>query len=438
MKVKLANILTPFLAVMLALLLSYLIISTSKYIRFWADDFCSSVFLQNNGYLGAQIAWWNSWTGRYSYIAFLDIVLSFGLWGIMVLPMILFVAFLIPLISSFGFIFAVIVTAIVLLNSPNLIQTFYWATGSLNYFIPFVFLNLFLLNLFKNKNKYKYLFSFVLMFVASGFSESFAVSTIVFLSFVFLLLFFVKNKDTSSIKKNIIFGLLGLFTSLFIMYLSPGNSARSLSLSHPQSFISWFKDTFYYSKWFLTSRLSIDYFLVSVATIFLLPLTLKEALKNKIEIKNTNLVLIFLTLFIPIITFTVVGLTYYAMNWEPPERVMGIVTTYIFYMLGLIGYVFWNTYNKVNMKFIFPVFISLIVLLIFFVNKYFLINKNEIKEYSLKWDRVESLLIASKGSDQVVVPNIKAVGKLDGFVENKGWVLSCIKAYYNTSEIIVK
>jgi hypothetical protein len=143
---------------------------------------------------------------------------------------------------------------------------------------------------------------------------------------------------------------------------------------------------------------------------------------------------------IPTIIFLVAGITYYALNWEPPERVMFIAVTYSLYLFGIFSLLFWYKYSLPNKVLVaFKLFFILNLLaLTFYSNKYLDINKNEIKEYANKWDKVEDLLIASRGSDEVSVQNIKPVGKLDGFVENKGWVLSCVKAYYHTGEIIVK
>ncbi len=413
------------------------ILLTIPNIRFWADDFCSSVFLRNNGYFGAQVAWWNSWTGRYSYIAFLDLVLLNGSVFVKLLPIVLLISFIVPLIPVFGVISSLVFSSVVLLNSPNIIQTFYWATGSLNYYIPFVFLNFFLFLLFKKEVKYKNILIFINFLIAGGFSESFAVASLVFFFYLYIFLSFVKHDKIENFKKNILFAVFGVGSSLAIMYLSPGNEVRSSLVSHPVSIFSWARDTFYYSKWFILSRFNIDYFNVSILTIFLLPLLFPNAIDKKIVIKNKNLIMLFLLSFIPVITLTVVGLTYYALNWEPPERVMFLVTTYIFYIFTLFSFVFWHNLNFKYTKYLRVVLTVLILLLTFYVNKYFLINKREIAEYALKWDIIENKILTSNKKD-IEVQYIKPVGKLDGFVENKGWVLGCIKGYYNLDSLRVK
>jgi hypothetical protein len=148
------------------------------------------VLLRNNGYWRSQIIWWKGWTGRYSYIAFLDFVELFGLMGAKVLPLIQYL-----LILLVGFPFSLF-SLFFLINSPNIIQTFYWMTGSLNYFAPFIFLNGFLVILFKKYSKKYLLFSFLLLLVATGFSEAFGVANLLFLG----LLYFVFSGDKSKTR----------------------------------------------------------------------------------------------------------------------------------------------------------------------------------------------------------------------------------------------
>jgi len=55
---------------------------------------------------------------------------------------------------------------------------------SLNYFAPFIFLNLFLFLLIKPFKKYFYILGFILLFIATRFSEAFGVANILFLTFL--------------------------------------------------------------------------------------------------------------------------------------------------------------------------------------------------------------------------------------------------------------
>lgn len=435
MKIKIINIFVWSSIIVLFLTLSYLVLSTSGYIRFWADDFCTTTGLINNGFWQTQVSTWSGWSGRYSATFFISLAETLGLSMFKFLPVLLFSFFLVPLLMIFGIVAGIPLSIIVILNSPNIIQTFYWATGSLNYLIPFVFLNLYLINIYKNKSKYTNIISFILMFIASGFSESFAIATLFFFVFVFVSINLLNTNLAKLFNKKLIAGFVATLISLVVMYLSPGNAVRSSLVSHPESFFNWFYDTGIYTKWFLISRFNTEYFTVSLLTLFLSPLFFN--IKTKIKLNNQKLILLLSLLFIPLITFVVTGVTYYALNWEPPERVMFIATTYIFYSFFIFSFIYWNSQNlkEKNLKFFKILFVINILFLTYYTNKYLNINKLEIKEYAIQWDRVEQLMIASKASDEVVIPNIKPVGKLDGFVENKGWVLSCIAGYYGLEKI---
>lgn len=252
-------ILIPVLV--LFLVASFYVLTTSSYVRYWSDDFCSSVLLRNNGYWQSQIIWWNSWTGRYSYIAFLDFVELFGLIGAQALPIVLFVLFTLSLHAMFGLSVSLLLTVIFLIVSPNIIQSFYWMTGSLNYFAPFIFLNFYLALLFRKSKKYTNLIGFILLFIAVGFSESFGVALFLFLVY----LFFVLPKTQN--KKIIVAGLVATVLSLGLMYLAPGNAVRSATVSHPDSLMDLVYKTFSYSKWYLIHLLYIKEFMLSVLVI---------------------------------------------------------------------------------------------------------------------------------------------------------------------------
>jgi hypothetical protein len=403
----------------------YYVVTTSNYVRFWADDFCSSVLLRNNGYWQSQIIWWKGWTGRYSYIAFLDLVELFGLVGAQILPIILFVLYSAStlLLFSFSVPVGLLMVVIFLLNSPNIIQSFYWMTGSLNYFAPFILLNLFLSLLFFKSKKYFSILSFILLFVASGFSESFAVANLLFLIFLYIVL------PKASSKRLIVVGFVSTILSLGLMFLAPGNAVRSATVSHPDGLIDLITKSFIYSKWYLIHLLYIKEFVLSALAIFVGAFIFLD--KNKKYFENPKKVIILSLLFMVAITFAVVGLTYQAMNWEPPMRVMTIVSYMIIYALVIFSAALFQLVSKFVSKSLAKIiFVILIVLLTFQLNYHWNVIRNEIVTYANGWDAIETKLISAPNGSTVNVGELTPVGKLDGFKENKGWVSSCIAGYY--------
>lgn len=377
---------------------TYYVLTTSSLVRFWADDFCSAILLRNHGYWDSQVIWWKGRTGRYSYIAFLDLFELWGLTGARVLPILQYVLIL---VSAFPF---SLLSLFFLINSPNIIQSFYWMTGSLNYFAPFVFLNLFLALLFKKPNKYSLLFGFIFLFIATGFSEAFGVSSLLLLSLLYLIF---NNKD----KRKIIFvGLISTVMSLVIMSLSPGNSVRSATVSHPENFYELIKSTLMYSRWYLVHLFYIKTFVISMFTIVVGTFVFLK--KETKYFKNPRLVLLCSVVFAISVTLAVVGLTYQAMNWEPPERVMAIVNNMIILAMVFFSVALFQIFNRNVSKVVARIlFAILVIMLTHFVNS--------------DWSKVKEELKVSAESDTYI-----AVGKLDGLEDNKGWVKSCIIEYY--------
>lgn len=382
----------------LFLVCSYYVLTTSNLVRFWADDFCSAILLRNHGYWDSQIIWWKGWTGRYSYIAFLDLFELWGLTGAKVLPIL---QYILVLVAAFPF---SLLSLFFLINSPNIIQSFYWMTGSLNYLAPFIFLNLFLALFFRKVGRYTLLLGFILLFIATGFSESFGVANVLFLLF----LYFILQKAND--KKLIAVGLFATVLSLTVMYLAPGNAVRSATVSHPENFYELVKSTLIYSRWYLIHLFYIKTFVISILTIVVGAFVFLK--KEAKYFNNPKLVMLTSLVFIVSVTLAVVGLTYQAMNWEPPERVMSIVNNMIIFAVIIFSVGLFQVFKSHIPKLLAnTLFVVCVLALTYFVN--------------YDWAKVKEELRISAESDTYI-----AVGKLDGLEDNKGWVKSCIIKYY--------
>lgn len=425
------NKLVYLASLILFLVSGYYIVTTSSSVRFWADDFCSSNLLNSTGFWKVQSVWFNGWTGRYSATFLTSFFELFGMQIVNILPIILFALFLLSLLFIFGLPISLLLSILFLLNSPNIIQSFYWMTGSLNYFAPFIFLNFYLALFFRKGKKYTNTIAFVLMFIAVGFSESFGVASMFFLIYLYLVMPKIVN------KKIVLVGFFATVLSLGLMYLAPGNAVRSSTVTHPDGLVDLLTKTFVYSKWYLMHLLYIKEFVISILTIIVGTFVFSK--KDQKYFENPKKTILYSILFAVGITFAVVGLTYQAMNWEPPMRVMTIVNYMIIYSVIVASIALNQLFSKcIPMLLSKLVFIVLIVMMMFQVSTQWRSVYVELKTYANGWDVIEAKLIDTKDSSIVNVPELKPVGKLDGFVENKGWVLGCIKGYYKTGEIVVK
>lgn len=433
----------------------YFILTTSPFVRYWADDFCSAVPLRNAGYWGAQVSWWMGWTGRYSYIAFLDIFELLGPWAAKILPVLIVIGATLALIPTFffGVILAPFFVMIALINAPNIIQTFYWQVGSLNYAFEFIFLNLFLSLLVWPKKKFAYIGAFLLPLVAGGFSETFALAQIVLIT-VLLIIIRVCNFTEKKLRfKLALIGLFGVITSVIVMSLSPGNAARASLVDRPESFAFVIRSTFYGTKWYLQRMFMIPTFVVSIilsAAVVFVTVERKWKIFKNLFFGTKKMFLIMLLSILSAIfsTAAVIFSGYYAMAYTPPERAMFVAI----YMIFVSFFIFCFTGSILILKNVsgkFKKSLVWVALIVCVISSAFIVKstisswgnvRQELKAYAKNWDLEEIVLItASEREDKIgIIKNVKPVGSLDGFVENNGWVLGCVREYYQLEEIRLK
>ena len=431
----LRKILTYFPLFLLILTGIYFILSTSPSVRYWVDDFCSAAFLKNNGFWGAQIGWWKSWTGRYSAVFFTDLFESIGPWVVNLLPILLFGLLIISSRKIFfkNTVFAFVFYLLVLLNAPNIIQSFYWQTGALNYIAPFIFLNLFFSLFLLKRKKFIYPLAFLLMFIGGGFSESFALASMVFLVFVFGGIILINPERKKEYVLICLAGIFGVAVSLLFMYLSPGNSARALTVTKPKSLSFVVGSTIWATKWYLLRFLTIKTFLSSLALLF----TSMFLLSKRVKIEGRGgifLMILSLASIIPV-TAAVMGSGYYSMSTVPPERTLFIIVYFVLLALCVFFFAAISLLEaSMDKKYFSKLFYLAIILNLVFsclvtasMQKNWSKVKQEIITYSQNWDGEVKRLPE--------INNIPAVGGLDNFTDNKGWVASCIASYYGFPEV---
>ena len=410
----------------------YFIFATSPLIRYWVDDFCSATLLRNNGFFASQLIWWKSWTGRFSYIAALDFFELIGPWAVRVLPVLL-LGFLIVSLKSFyrfGKILPVLFIFLTLFNAPNIIQSFYWQTGSLNYIAPFIFLNVFLGILAFPPKNIKIFLPAVLLFIAGGFSEAYALAQIVLLTFALAAVRLTTFAKKEQRLKIVLSGIVGAILTLGIMSLSPGNAARANTVTHPESIKFVIVSTLYGTKWYLLRMLSIKPFVYSLFSLFTSILVLVKPIKIKMR---DSLVLGGLSILTVIFTTAaVVGSGFYSMAIIPPERTLFIAIYMIFLSFTVFSFVLAPLIQK-NSKLIWVV-AAVNLITSFFLIKSVISNWSgvykEVKTYAVTWDGAEK--------DLPLLKDIPPVGGLDSFTDNKGWVASCVAGYYKLPGVKIR
>lgn len=319
----------------------YFILTTTPSVRYWVDDLCSATLLRNNGYFAAQLAWWKSWTGRYSYIAFLDLFESFGPWVVRVLPVLLY-AFLLISFRRIGWLFSAIFATLALVNAPNVIQTFYWQTGAFNYVAPFIFFNFALTIVFlRHMATYPYL-ALVLVFIAGGFSEAYAAPQLIFFVIVFLTLKYTALGKRQRTHRAVLFAILGALLSLIVMSLSPGNTARTATVSQMTHFVDLFKSSLLGTKWYMLRMLTVKPFIYSLVIIFTSAYLFAKRL---IVSKRDAIVVMALSILTAIFTsMAAITVGFYTTGIILPERALFVpvyfmLLSFLAFSFGLRGYI---------------------------------------------------------------------------------------------------
>lgn len=422
-----------------ALLLTgfYFVFATSPFVRYWVDDFCSAAFLRSNGFIAAQLMWWNGWTGRYSATAFTDFFELFSPWAVRVLPIVILGLLIISLkrFSRVGKMLPVLFIFLALVNAPNIIQSFYWQTGSLTYVAPFIFLNLFLSQIVFPSKGVNLFLPAILLFIAGGFSEAYALAQLVLLFFILIAIKVIKIFKNSERVKVVISGIIGAGLALGIMSLSPGNIIRATSVTYPESLNFVITSTLFGTKWYIQRMLSIKPFIYSLFLLFTSILVLGKRIKLKvwdaITLGSLSLVTTVFT------TTAVLGSGFYSMAIIPPERTL-FIAIYMILICFVVLSLAVSSLIKPSSKFLWLVILLNLVtslLLIKSVILHWNTVRFEVRDYAREFDNIEPKLIESAGKAGLDIKNIKPVGELDSFTDNKSWVASCLAGYYQIKSV---
>jgi hypothetical protein len=445
----------------------------SSSIRYWADDFCIAVVHRKYGILEAQKFWWNAWSGRYSYNFMLHVFNSFGEQIIKILPLLIYSGLLLSILpiclnvfnrSRYKFqksiLLASFLILLILINAPNIIQSFYWQTGSIIYSIPFVFLNLFLSLVYlatkdttKKLERFKtILLPFLLVFIGGGFVETFAIAQLMLIALMIICGFIIKFLNGARVRKVLFAGLLGSVLSLIIMSVSPGAAARRGTFSQGKDIVFILRSTLLGAKWyllrFITIRTSIYSLIALFSLIYYLVSRYFRRIKGKIEIKIKDLIIIdgFSILLAIFSTLSVFAVSYYAMSYLPPERALFVVVYFIFVAFILfsisisliINIVFENKQKMLGIISIFLYLISIVFLFRTFYSHWDTL-RGRMEDYAYHWDIQEKEIYKQKGegSKNIIIKYVQPAGDIDGFIENEGWVSACAAEYYQVDEIRV-
>lgn len=218
--------------------------------RYMSDDYNTAYNLATRGYWGMQMYYWMNWTGRYSFIALLGFVESFGPGIVPLLPgsivillysTISWTSFQMlksvdvgkPLFISLSL--AGLITWISIRSLFSYPEILFWQTGIINYAVSPALLVLIAGLLIKRSNNNapvsweEIFFWLVLTVFCGGFSEGTVALQITCLGIAFFIMAVQPFKNKRNMLILIGAGLVGSFLSLTLMVVAPGNLARAMS-----------------------------------------------------------------------------------------------------------------------------------------------------------------------------------------------------------------
>ncbi|HSE19880.1 MAG TPA: DUF6056 family protein [Pyrinomonadaceae bacterium] len=219
------------------------------YSRYMADDYAALRPIQSHGFFGAQIRWYQAWTGRFSYTFLNSLAALFGPAMPRVVPALLLTLWFAAAVwASYQihalagsiswprvFLFPAFIIFATLETAPNVSQSLYWQSASLTHVAPFIPLSLYVGLVSQGVGqrhkpfwcKLNLACAGILTFVAGGLSDAYTVfqSCGLILS-ILALEIFAGAQLKSSVRPYLVVGLVGSLLALTILVASPGNSIR--------------------------------------------------------------------------------------------------------------------------------------------------------------------------------------------------------------------
>lgn len=309
-----------------------------------ADDFCYHNISQKLGYWEANLFAYNNWNGRYltSFILTIKGLVSNSFIVYKFIPIVLFSLLFFSLYYVFSVFFEKIekrhiltfglfIMTMYLIQMPSISQGFYWLPSSISYQLSnilSVFFFYFLLKFLKEHKKKHLLISCLFVGCVIGCNET----SMLLINFLIVTIFVYRSLHYKKVEKSFLILLLFVLTFSIIVFVSPGNSARSSNFSNNHQFIYSLLNSFLAFKKYILYWL--PFIIIFVLYYFNTISSIKSSFSPRLF--NVNPLVIFIIVFsIPIIGFFP---GYWSLGGSPPLRVIN--TIYFFFLMGFTYFTF--------------------------------------------------------------------------------------------------
>jgi hypothetical protein len=312
-----------------------------SYSRYMADDYSALRPIQSHGFLGAQMKWYQAWTGRFSYTFLNSLAALLGPSMPRFTPALLLTFWFaaavwaacqvticrrrVLLVAGF-IIFATLGTA------PNVSQSLYWQSAALTHVAPFIPLSLYVGLVGRaasNRHshfsrKFGLACAGILTFVAGGLADAYIVfQTCGLILAIAATEIFADSHLKSRIRAFLMVGLAGSLVALTILMASPGNSVRQAFFPRQLSSLGIFGVTMFYSLGFI-AKLVVTSPIMFVATVALPLLIVLQEFSLSDALRWDRRLCIRLLWMIPAAVLLLIvcctGASVYAISVMLPER----------------------------------------------------------------------------------------------------------------------
>jgi hypothetical protein len=452
-----------------------------SYSRYMADDYSALRPVQTHGFLGAQISWYQAWTGRFSY-TFLNSVaallgpgmprvtpgLLLALWFAAAVWAIYHLHSLSGSISwSRVVLFAGFIIFATLETAPNVSQSLYWQAAALTHVAPFIPLSFYVGLVSRGMSKkhedfsrkFNLVCAGILTFVAGGLADAYVVfQTCGLILSILAVQIFAGTHVKSRIRAFLVVGLIGSLIAFTVLLASPGNSVRQAFF--PKHVSSWniFGLTIFYSLGFV-AKLLLTHPIIVLASVTLPLLIVLREFSLGYAPRWDHRLCIRLLLLIPATVLLLImcctGASVYAISVMLPERAR-ILLSLIFicgtvvwsraaaeYLAGKLLTISWKRKQIISIS------ASLCLLLLTLsplISSFSILTiREKARSFAADWDRQDSQLRAAKqnGVADVTVQQIgdfqsrigKGPGDLHLRTDSGFWINQVTASYYGLKSV---
>jgi hypothetical protein len=446
-----------------------------------ADDYAALRPIQSHGFLGAQISWYQAWTGRFSYTFLNSLAALLGPAMPRVVPgLLLTLWFAAAVWASYQIhslsgsiswprvvLFPAFIIFATLETAPNVSQSLYWQSASLTHVAPFIPLTLFVGLVSQGVSqkpkpswrKFNLAGAGILTFVAGGLSDAYTVfQTCGLILSIPALEIFAGTHLKSRIRTYLVIGLVGSLLASIILVASPGNSIRQGFFPRQLDGLDILVLTIRYSGGFV-AKLVVKHPLIVMASVTLPLLVVLRELSLTDAPRWDPRLCIRLLLMTPVAVILLImcctGASVYAISVMLPERarillslivICGIVVwsraaaEYVAIKLHRIG---WNDKQIISIY----ATILLVCLVMFpLVSGWSIFTiRKQARSFADDWDRQDSQLKTAKenGIADVTVPQTgdfqsrigKGSSELHLRADSGFWINQVTASYYGLKSV---